>query len=408
MRYTFIGTHDSVESAFTSLSSDTSAVTACDVERAQGYVYDNNAYIVQIRRGKGDTFIFDTAHQPDMTRLSDILQDTTWVFHAADQDLHSLFRLNIRPQTLFDTKIAAEISGCPRIGLASLSSDFLGIPMSKQHQAENWSRRPVPPQWLDYAAGDVEYLYDLKELLTQRLVMLGRLEWFKEECHYIVAKSVRTYGQEDDLKWWKHIPHFHDIHDKRGRAIAYQLWRAREDIAKKNNIAPHWVLPNKALNWAATRKVRGYRGLCAYGHPGVRRYRSAWKHALSLAWQMTTEPPRNDRKNQRNNHGIPFVSRWKYDAPDKYQRLQLLNITQHMLEQTYRIPMHMMVSQARRQRIAWLWKKEGDVRAILDDTPARKWQKNLIEPYFERTLSTGDTLEISDYSFPEELLILPS
>ena len=35
---------------------------------------------------------------------------------------------------------------------------------------------------LEYAAGDVHYLLDLRDILSERLQALGRTDWVAEEC----------------------------------------------------------------------------------------------------------------------------------------------------------------------------------------------------------------------------------
>src|SRR6202008_2458464 len=51
----------------------------------------------------------------------------------------------------------------------------------KGHGAADWSRRPLPQDWLDYAALDVELLVPLRNVLEEELANQGKLEWALEE-----------------------------------------------------------------------------------------------------------------------------------------------------------------------------------------------------------------------------------
>ena len=67
---------------------------------------------------------------------------------------------------LFDTELAARLLGYPRVGLATLVEVILGRSMRKEHSAVDWSRRPLPQPWLEYAALDVEVLIELRDVIA--------------------------------------------------------------------------------------------------------------------------------------------------------------------------------------------------------------------------------------------------
>ena len=53
--------------------------------------------------------------------------------------------------------------------------------MKKEHSAVDWSRRPLPEPWLEYAALDVEVLVELRDALAAQLVEAGKDEWARQE-----------------------------------------------------------------------------------------------------------------------------------------------------------------------------------------------------------------------------------
>ncbi len=82
---------------------------------------------------------------------------------------------------MFDTELAARLAGFERVGLASVVELLLGFTLEKGFSAADWSTRPLPQDWLRYAALDVELLIELRELLGAELERQGKLEWAEQE-----------------------------------------------------------------------------------------------------------------------------------------------------------------------------------------------------------------------------------
>src|SRR6185437_7229313 len=107
---------------------------------------------------------------------------------AATQDLPCLAEVGIRPDaTIFDTELAGRLLGYPRVGLATLVELLLGERMKKEHSAVDWSRRPLPEPWLEYAALDVEPLVELRDALQEQLVAAGKDEWARQEFEHVLG-----------------------------------------------------------------------------------------------------------------------------------------------------------------------------------------------------------------------------
>ena len=83
---------------------------AVDTERASGYRYGQDAYLVQLRRdGVGTLLIDPVGTGRDFSCINDALTGVEWILHAADQDMPCLAKLGMRPDALFDTELAARI-----------------------------------------------------------------------------------------------------------------------------------------------------------------------------------------------------------------------------------------------------------------------------------------------------------
>ncbi|HET7072035.1 MAG TPA: ribonuclease D, partial [Nocardioides sp.] len=154
---------------------------AIDAERASGYRYSPRAYLIQLRREGAGTFLIDPIAFDSVAPLQDALAGSEWILHAATQDLPCLTELGLVPAKLFDTELAGRLLGYPRVGLATLAEVLLGQRMKKEHSAADWSTRPLPQPWLEYAALDVEVLIELREVLARELHEAGKDEWARQE-----------------------------------------------------------------------------------------------------------------------------------------------------------------------------------------------------------------------------------
>jgi ribonuclease D len=166
------------------------------------------------------------------------------VAHAATQDLEVLARAcGVVPSKLLDTQIAAGFLGHGSAALASLVERFLGVRLTKGDRLTDWSRRPLTPSQVAYAASDVAHLLALADAISAQLTARGRLGWAEEECATLLA---RPQNQTDPHEaWWK-------LRDNRhlqgvSRAIAQELAAWREEKARALDVQPRMVLADLAL-----------------------------------------------------------------------------------------------------------------------------------------------------------------
>jgi ribonuclease D len=137
---------------------------AIDAERASGYKYSARAYLIQIKRNGGGLHLIDpiaVGESKHWGELNETFKEEEWIIHASTQDLACLREVGIDPQIIFDTELAGRIAGCERVGLGPLTEQLLDVALAKEHSAVDWSIRPLRPEWLNYAALDVELLIEL-------------------------------------------------------------------------------------------------------------------------------------------------------------------------------------------------------------------------------------------------------
>lgn len=163
------------------------------------------------------------------------------VLHAGVQDLEVLdLATGAAPRYLFDTQIAAGFLGHASGSLASLLDAFLRVPIAKGDRLTDWLRRPLSPEQLIYAAGDVEHLLDLTDVLVDSLVGLGRLEWAEEECRLLLERPRTMRTSDDAVKRIKDARKLKGDAAKVAKAVA--AWRERR--AATIDVPVRQVLPD--------------------------------------------------------------------------------------------------------------------------------------------------------------------
>ncbi|WP_428350550.1 HRDC domain-containing protein [Mycolicibacterium sp.] len=364
---------------------------AVDAERASGFRYSNRAYLVQIRRtGAGTVLIDPVSHGGDplavMAPLAEVLATDEWVLHAADQDLPCLAEIGMRPPALYDTELAGRLANFDRVNLAAMVQRLLGLQLTKGHGAADWSRRPLPPDWLNYAALDVEVLGELRDAIAATLEEQGKTEWVRQEFEFL-----RTFeGAPTRRDRWRRTSGIHKVRDSRALAAVRELWITRDQIARRRDIAPGRILPDSAIIHAATADpdtVDRLVELPIFGGNKQRRSAPIWFEALTRA-RVTTDPP--DASEPSN--GPPPASRWARRKPEAAVRLEAARAGLSVLAQRVSVPVENLLSPDTVRRLCWDWEivadTEAAVEVFLRESTARQWQVELTVPVLTDALST--------------------
>jgi ribonuclease D len=165
--------------------------------------------LVQVWSGAGDIYLIDTLALSALESLAGAISrpDAEWVLHAGDQDvalLREALHLEGYPR-VFDTQVAWGLLGAEYpVSLAYLLYRILGIRSAKSEQAGPWMPRPLTPEQLDYAAGDVGHLPALRDWLAERLGKLGREALVHEvSAETIVPEPVEPLSLDDYRNAWQ-------------------------------------------------------------------------------------------------------------------------------------------------------------------------------------------------------------
>ena len=362
---------------------------AVDAERASGFRYSNRAYLIQIRRAGAGTVLLDPVGGGDpveaLRSIADVLSTDLWILHAADQDLPCLAEVGMRPPALYDTELAGRLAGYDRVNLAAMVGRLLGLGLAKGHGAADWSKRPLPPAWLNYAALDVEVLLDLHTAVARVLADQGKTQWAAQEFEYLRTADPAPPRRDR----WRRTSGIHKVRDPRALAAVREMWTVRDEIARRRDIAPGRILPDASIIAAAMadpKTVDDLTALPIFGGPRQRRSADTWLAALTRA-RDNPEPPSSPEP----PNGPPPVSRWHRRKPEAAARLKAAREGLADLSERVGVPTENLVSPELVRRLCWDWPggddAAGDIDAFMRDGGARPWQLELAVPVLAEALT---------------------
>jgi ribonuclease D len=352
---------------------------AVDAERASGFRYGQRAYLAQFKRRGAGIALIDTAVLTDLSRLSASFGGAEWVLHAASQDLPGMRELGMEPASVFDTELAARLLGWPKVGLAAVVERELGLALAKEHSAQDWSERPLPAAWLNYAALDVEVLLEVRDGLEAHLRDAGKLEWALQE--FEAARTATPNGVRVDP--WRRTSGSHLVRDRRGQAIVKALWEAREEAAVERDTAPGRVLRDQAIVAAAQAKPESLQALLAlreWQSRGTKKRAPQWYVAIEEAMALP-EKELPDLRGPRAE-GPPPPRVWSDRRPEAAVRLELAKKVIAALVAEHEIPAENLLQPDALRRLCWDYAGGGEeaITAALTDRGARPWQITLVVP----------------------------
>jgi ribonuclease D len=214
-------------------------IIAVDLEADSMYHFQEKICLIQIATRTANV-IMDPLKIPNLRCLAPLFADThiQKIFHGADYDIRCLDRdLGITVNNLFDTQIAARFLGFHETGLEAVIQNQFGAALDKRYQKKDWSKRPLSPDMLEYAARDTVYLISLAEFFRKELQKKGRLEWVIEECEHL--SRVRS-GSNDNGPLFLKFKGAGRL-KPRSLAILEALLQVRKEIAMKKDRPPFKV-----------------------------------------------------------------------------------------------------------------------------------------------------------------------
>ena len=139
----------------------------CVVQLSDG---DGDAHLVQISQGQNKA--------PNLCKILEN-QKILKIFHFGRFDIAAMYKtFGVLTTNVYCTKIASRLirTYTDRHGLKNLLQEILAVDISKQQQSSDWGSETLSKAQIEYAASDVLYLHQLRDILTQKLTRENRME----------------------------------------------------------------------------------------------------------------------------------------------------------------------------------------------------------------------------------------
>jgi len=354
---------------------------AIDAERASGFRYGQKAYLIQIAIQDRAIYLFDpVANYSDESRHSfiELVNEATWIIHAASQDIPCLNEMGMYPSKLVDTELAGRLLGLPKVSLGTLTEHYLGFSLAKEHSAVDWSTRPLPAVWLFYAALDVDVLFDLWAAVEAHLNEDNKLSIAQQEFEYLTRRQERVAKVER----WRSVTGIHELKDQRQLTIVKHLWEVRENLAKDKDVAPGRLIPDGSIIAAvrANPKSRSeLSSLRSFTGRASRTYIDDWWNAIQKG-QTTLDLVELRPKST----GIPNHRNWPSKFPEANARFLWIKKLLVELSVEIQIPVENIVSPDTVKAICFE-PPQLELLSITDYLLAkgvRHWQCELVAEHF--------------------------
>ena len=429
---------------YCSLLTAGSGPLAADAERASGFRYSHEDWLIQFKRKGAGIGLLDpielTKLGADWNEFNKAVGDAPWIIHDSMQDLPGFFDIGLRPRALFDTEIAAKLLGRKRFGLSSVTEYYLGLTLAKEHSAADWSYRPLPRDWRNYAALDVELLIELEEVMSGELKKQGKLLWANQEFAHLLSKGAQKKAPHPNP--WLRISHISVLmHDKIGLMIAKELWQKRDELARQYDIAPTLLLSDAAIIEAGKRKPsnsREFRSIRILNervriHTGseqdkmFERYAPIQRKIKPNVWKNVIEDAINRAKSgevaiidyaqssndeddcgcsnessliaknvqdaqesqdvQESQAAPRSMKYWREHHPKRYERLQNVKRSLIKISEDTHTPSEVIIKPQIIRNLCWQDDVEHiNVKEFLDEQGARMWQSDLIAESVTRAI----------------------
>ena len=252
------------------------------------------------------------------------------------------------------------------------------ITLDKEHSAADWSKRPLPQDWLVYAALDVEFLHQLRKTLTRQLSENNKLDLAQQEFKALCSWQVP--GLRNDP--WRRTSGMHVVKGGQDSAIVRQIWLKRDEIAQQRDIAPGRVLNDAGIVEIAAKKpktVQELKELTSIKYRPAKNDAEIWFEQLQIALQLSPDQWPVKKKGAET---YPAPKSWLEKRPEAYHRLQFVKTQLQKMSEELLIPVEHLCAPDLVKK--WCWDKPNDELEIINEwllsQGARAWQAQNLAP----------------------------
>jgi ribonuclease D len=277
------------------------------------------------------------------------------------------------------------------------------VSLAKEHSAADWSQRPLPKEWLNYAALDVELLIELRDKVYGLLVAANKWEWAREEFQSILDAPPAPPRVDP----WRRTSGMHKIKKRNQLAVVRELWTVRNEIAQEVDISQGRLLSDAAIVEIAmvahTKAIKTKKDLERVLRPIGLRARwmenvASWISAISDALALSEDQWPQVRT---DSDSLPPLKIWRERFPEKYAPLSHAKACLSAKAEELSIPLENMITPEYVRRICWNAPK-GAVAQALAALGARNWQVEIAAPILESALLETIPLAIPESAGTEE------
>jgi ribonuclease D len=180
-----------------------------------------------------------------MSLLKEFFEDASIekIMFDASSDASLLYKnYQFELNGVYDVYLIGKVVGIEG-NLSSLISKVTGKEAAKGkkgNQRANWLKRPLQQKLIEYALGDVEYLFTIKEFLEKEILSSDKVQ----EAKAIVQQGVKV--KKNTVPGWTKLPGYRKMN--RDQKI-YLRWffESRDMLAKEKNLPPYRVLDKRLL-----------------------------------------------------------------------------------------------------------------------------------------------------------------
>ena len=262
-----------------------------DTEFVSEDTYENELCLIQIATEK-QLAVVDPNEVKDLSVFWDWISqhEQPVICHAGREEYRFCLRHSKKLiANWFDVQMAAGMIGLEYpAAYGTLTQKLLGKKTPKGETRTDWRIRPLSPHQIEYALLDVVHLLEMHKLLSKRLEKMGRTDWFRQELKDWQQRLIDLENGEN----WRKLSGISAL-SARGLAIARELWRWRESVAKDKNKPARRILRDDLIvelskrEKADVRRIRAVRGM-------ERNYLKSMLDEISEAISKALEIPKSD------------------------------------------------------------------------------------------------------------------
>ena len=221
-------------------------------EESNLHCYGEHVCIIQLFDGK-NYYIIDalalSKTSEGLALMKEFLEGPAEKIMFACQSDAALARksLGIQLENIYDIRLPAMALGFNG-NLTGLIERNLGISaenpaLKKKYQTANWMRRPIPEEQIEYALGDVKYLFELKASISAEIRKtlakgkLRQLDYEMKSC--ALQKNPERPG-------WEKICNF-KLLNSREKIFIKHFFLARDSLARKANLPASRILAKQLI-----------------------------------------------------------------------------------------------------------------------------------------------------------------